>query len=117
VLFLNPNCRHGLGSWPGPVAQVGATREGKLQKVIAVTEVRCQALHNHCFGVTCGVTHAVLGFVNDPKHWRDRAAEMRVLAVSASDMNTMAIMLRLADDYDRLADRAAMRANGVLAQR
>ena len=57
------------------------------------------------------------GFVNDPQHWRDRAAEMRVLAVSASDMNTMAIMLRLADDYDRLADRAAMRANGVLAPR
>jgi hypothetical protein len=52
------------------------------------------------------------GFVNDPKHWRDRAAEMRILAKGAADLDTEAIMLKLADDYERLADRAAMRASG-----
>jgi hypothetical protein len=57
------------------------------------------------------------GFVNDAKHWRDRAAEMRALAKGASDLDTEVIMLRLADDYEQLADRAAMRANGVLAPR
>jgi hypothetical protein len=50
--------------------------------------------------------------VNDPKHWRDRAAEMRALAEAMKDTDTIAIMHRLADDYDRLADRAAIRADG-----
>jgi hypothetical protein len=50
--------------------------------------------------------------VNDVKHWRDRAAEMRVLSTMMSDIETQAIMVRLADDYDKLADRAEVRANG-----
>jgi hypothetical protein len=49
------------------------------------------------------------GNINDPKHWRDRAAEMRALADTMKDAQTIAIMNRLADDYDKLADRAAQR--------
>jgi hypothetical protein len=49
--------------------------------------------------------------INDPKHWRDRAAEMRALADTMNDAETIAIMKRLADDYDKLADRAAGRSN------
>ncbi len=47
--------------------------------------------------------------INDPEHWRDRAAEMRALAESMQETDTIAIMRRLADDYDKLADRAALR--------
>lgn len=49
--------------------------------------------------------------LNDPKHWRNRAAEMRALADCMSKAETTAIMARLADDYDKLADREE-RADG-----
>jgi hypothetical protein len=49
-------------------------------------------------------------YVNDSKHWRDRAAEMRAIADWMKDAETTAVMLRLAEDYDILADRAEMRA-------
>ena len=51
-------------------------------------------------------------YVNDSKHWRDRAAEMRVLGDMMKDPEAVTIMLRLADDYDRLAERADVRSNG-----
>jgi hypothetical protein len=45
---------------------------------------------------------------NDPpKH--DRAAAMRALANTMKDTETIAIMNRLADDYDKLGERAAQR--------
>jgi hypothetical protein len=31
--------------------------------------------------------------VNDPQHWRDRAAEMRALAVEMTDAEARAMML------------------------
>jgi hypothetical protein len=46
----------------------------------------------------------------DPIDWRDRAAEMRVLADTMKDNETWRTMNQLADDYDILADRAQERA-------
>jgi hypothetical protein len=50
-------------------------------------------------------------FVSDPKHWRERATEMRALAGQAKHAETQAIMLRLAKDYDN-PQRADIRSDG-----
>jgi hypothetical protein len=49
-----------------------------------------------------------LAHFNDPKHWRDRAEEARVIADQLSDPEAKR-MLVIADDYDKLADRADYR--------
>jgi len=48
--------------------------------------------------------------LNDAKHWRDRAAEMRVLSIEMKDFEARTLMLKLANDYEKLADRAEDRA-------
>jgi hypothetical protein len=50
-------------------------------------------------------------FVNDSIHLRERAAEMRVSSKELKDNNTAAAIMRLADLYDRLADRAEARSD------
>ena len=45
-------------------------------------------------------------FLNDPQRWRDRADEMRSLASETNDQESRRIMLRLANDYELLAQRA-----------
>ena len=48
--------------------------------------------------------------INDAKHWRDRAAQMRVLSEEINDPQAQRMMFDLANDYDKLADRAEDRA-------
>jgi len=50
-------------------------------------------------------------YVNESNHLRKRAAEMRASSTELKDKNTAAIIMRLADLYDRLADRARTRGN------
>jgi hypothetical protein len=47
---------------------------------------------------------------NDPKHWRNRAEEARAIAVEMRDAHTKATMLTIAQDYEKLAERAEQRA-------
>jgi hypothetical protein len=60
------------------------------------------------------VVGAQVAFVDDPKHWRDRAAEVRRVAETMNDPRARAEMLKIAQDYDRLAVRAEdrLRAGG-----
>ena len=53
----------------------------------------------------------------DPKYWHDRAALMRALAATTADVELRVIMLRLAGDYDKLADRTARRTDGEVPPR
>jgi hypothetical protein len=46
---------------------------------------------------------------NDPTHWQQRAEEARVLAEQMKDEVTKQLMLGIAQDYDTLAVRAAIR--------
>jgi hypothetical protein len=51
--------------------------------------------------------------IHDSKHWRDRATEMRALADGMSETKPAQLLNDLADDYDRLADRAEIRARDL----
>ena len=49
-----------------------------------------------------------LRFSNNPAYWHDRAAEALTMA-STADAEAQAILLRLANDFIRLAERAEAR--------
>jgi hypothetical protein len=45
-------------------------------------------------------------YLDDPKRWYDRGAEMRVLSDEMRDAEARRMMLKLAEDYNALGDRA-----------
>ena len=47
---------------------------------------------------------------DDPKHWRQRTEQARALAEQMSDAASREMMLGIAKDYERLAERAEQRA-------
>jgi hypothetical protein len=47
--------------------------------------------------------------LNNPDHWRLRAQEARLTASYLDDAEAKAAMLKIADEYDRLAARSAGR--------
>jgi hypothetical protein len=47
--------------------------------------------------------------LNNPAHWHLRAQEARLLANQLEDSEAKAATLKIADEYDRLAVRAAKR--------
>jgi hypothetical protein len=56
------------------------------------------------------ITH----FVNESDHWRVRAEQARILARQMGDSESKDAMLRIAEDYERLAKRAEDRASARL---
>ena len=53
----------------------------------------------------------------DPAHWRERAAQMRLLASEMNDPEAGVVMLKLANDYDNLADSAENRVKELPAEK
>jgi len=51
-------------------------------------------------------------FLNDPTHWHERAAEARTRADQIAEPQSKNAMLRIAHDYEVLAERAEARASG-----
>jgi hypothetical protein len=51
-----------------------------------------------------------LHFIYGPEHWHQRAAEARGLAAQLNDPEAMRAMLKIADRYGLLAERAERRA-------
>jgi hypothetical protein len=48
-------------------------------------------------------------YINDPDHWVQRVVEMRALAGDVKHSEAKAMMVRIAADYERLAERARRR--------
>jgi hypothetical protein len=48
----------------------------------------------------------------DPQHWRERAAQMRALALKMGETEAAILMRDLAADYEKLAERAEIRTKG-----
>ena len=61
------------------------------------------------YGVGC-VLSASLS--DDPEHWRQRAAEARELAKQEHDPVSRAMILQMAEEYERLAERIVIRLRG-----
>ena len=55
-------------------------------------------------------------FIDDPEHWLQRAEQMRILSDEINDEQAKETMLRIVNDYGRLAARAEQRAKGSLPQ-
>jgi len=51
--------------------------------------------------------------LNNPGHWYLRAKESRLLASQLDDLEARAAMLAIAEEYERLAMRAADRMRGA----
>jgi hypothetical protein len=50
-------------------------------------------------------------FLNDPTHWRQRAAVARHLAQKLEDQPSKEAMLRIVKEYEFIAERAEQQAN------
>jgi hypothetical protein len=46
---------------------------------------------------------------DDPKHWRERGEQLRTQAEGVSDPDAKERLLKLVDDYEKLASRAEER--------
>ena len=50
-----------------------------------------------------------MSYVHDPVHWRNRARSMHMFAEKTNNIDAKAMMVKLAEDYEKLGDRAEAR--------
>ena len=63
---------------------------------------------------TGGAFEGQMPFVfNDPLHWLIQASEAREIAAQMTDLGARADMLTIAEEYDRIAQRAAERLDTI----
>ena len=53
--------------------------------------------------------------LDDPEHWRSRAEEARTVAEQLADPEAKRTMLRIATDYEKLAQHAALRVKKIVS--
>jgi len=53
-----------------------------------------------------------MNIINDPEHWRGRAEATRTAAENIFDRVSKERMLKIAKEYERLAERAEARLRG-----
>ena len=51
---------------------------------------------------------------DDPDYWRNRAEEARAVGMQMTDPRTQAVMFSIAQDYEKLAQRAELRAGKLI---
>jgi hypothetical protein len=51
---------------------------------------------------------------DDADYWRNRADEARAIGVQMTDPHTKAVMFSIAQDYEKLAQRAELRTGKLL---
>lgn len=84
--------------------------QGEWKPVSVVMRVgRAELERSWPFGVRSAAREAAMSYLNNPKHWRERAEEARVKAEQFWNESEKQRMLRIAEEYDRLAERAADR--------
>ena len=61
-------------------------------------------------------SNMMLASFYDSEHWLQRAEQMRILADEIHDEQAKETVLRIANDYGRLAEQAEQRAKGSPSQ-
>lgn len=87
-------------------------RDAKLrQNVTPITILPVDYVKLFC-GWRTGEKMEPRSFLNDPRHWRERAEEARSRADQIAEPQSKNAMLRIAHDCEVLAERAEARASG-----
>ena len=123
-VLINPSAI-GWVNWLVPILAraVGAPQSGGSRAVGFLQRPANLFLESYCRSVfllrchevtTDGGGGMISHFINEPDHWRARSEEARNRANQMNDPESKDAMLRIADDYERLANRAEPRAAGRL---